>query len=205
MAELIIAVDAVGIRALAGPITAAAILFARDAQEPKFEIHDPLKETRSVYTLDDPRKLPSTVLPLVVAHLKKMSLSFSCTHRSPGQIQNAREAAWDAMGQAAARCAERAIFTRRHEVQKGTDALEIYIPTGGHCPYALVGRIGQRPMATDWRRNAASVLAHAARTEVMHALHDKYPRYEFDKNQGNISKAHKLALRKYGRTPDHRG
>lgn len=201
MAKLIIAVDAVGVRAAAGPITCAAVLFDSATIEPRFTT----SSARTPYTLLEPKKIPPLLLPHVVAHLKKVALSFACVYRDASLITNARDTSWEAMGQAAARCAERAVHTQRDALQVGTQALEIYIPPGGHCPYALVGRIGQRPVASDWRRGAAFILARAAHIEALQRLHKKYPQYEFDKNHGNLSVAHKKALRRFGRTPDHRG
>lgn len=203
MAKLVIAVEAVGVRAIAGPITAAAVLFDTEIVEPRFEVRTGPEATR--YTLRDPKKIPPQLVPHVVAHLKKVVLSFACVHRPAELVAQAREAAWHVMGQAAARCAERAVHTQLSAIQVGSQELEIHIPPGGHCPYVLVGRVGQRPVLDDWRRGAAYILARAAHVEALNRLHEKYPQYEFDKNHGNTSIAHKKALRRFGRTPDHRG
>lgn len=205
MPKLIISVEAVGQRAIAGPVTAAAVLFDAETREPRFQVEDTRRKTMVHYSLLEPKKIPAPLLPAVVAHVKKIAISFAAVHRSADLVENAREASWTAMGQAAARAAERAKHTDGSRVQVGTDALEIYIPPGGHCPYALVGRVGQRPVPSDWRRGAAFLLARAAHIDAMLQLHEQYPEYEFDKNHGNLSDAHRRALRRYGRTPGHRG
>lgn len=51
---------------------------------------------------------------------------------------------------------------------------------------------------------AASILAKVTRDQMMLELHQQYPGYYFDKNQGYGTKQHIEALEKYGITPIHR-
>ena len=51
---------------------------------------------------------------------------------------------------------------------------------------------------------AASILAKTHRDEFMLKIHDKHPQYAWDKNKGYPSKAHRLAIAKYGPTQYHR-
>lgn len=51
---------------------------------------------------------------------------------------------------------------------------------------------------------AASILAKTYRDEYMTMLHDDYPMYQWAKNKGYPTKAHRLAIEKYGTTPYHR-
>ena len=51
---------------------------------------------------------------------------------------------------------------------------------------------------------AASVLAKTHRDEYMMRLHEEYPHYGWDRNKGYPTKEHRLAIRQYGLTPDHR-
>ncbi len=51
---------------------------------------------------------------------------------------------------------------------------------------------------------AASVLAKTFRDEYMEKIHSEYPDYEWDRNKGYGTRAHRDAILKYGITPYHR-
>jgi ribonuclease HII len=51
---------------------------------------------------------------------------------------------------------------------------------------------------------AASVLAKTYRDDFMLDIHNKFPAYEWASNKGYPTKAHRLAIKKYGITPFHR-
>ncbi len=51
---------------------------------------------------------------------------------------------------------------------------------------------------------AASILAKTHRDELMEKLAQEYPNYDWSKNKGYPTKAHKLAIHKFGTTPYHR-
>ncbi|MFR3549096.1 ribonuclease HII [uncultured Coprobacter sp.] len=51
---------------------------------------------------------------------------------------------------------------------------------------------------------AASVLAKTYRDDYMNVLHEQYPQYNWDKNKGYPTKAHRTAIREFGTTPYHR-
>ena len=51
---------------------------------------------------------------------------------------------------------------------------------------------------------AASVLAKTYRDDFMLKLHTEYPVYDWNKNKGYPTKAHRLALMQHGPTPYHR-
>jgi ribonuclease HII len=51
---------------------------------------------------------------------------------------------------------------------------------------------------------AASVIAKVHRDALMRSLHEKYPRYGFDRNKGYGTEEHMDALEKYGPCPIHR-
>lgn len=51
---------------------------------------------------------------------------------------------------------------------------------------------------------AASILAKTYRDELMAKLHNQYPQYQWDKNQGYPTAKHREMIRKYGNTPHHR-
>ena len=51
---------------------------------------------------------------------------------------------------------------------------------------------------------AASVLAKTYRDDLMNRLHDEFPVYQWTKNKGYPTKAHRAAIRQFGTTPHHR-
>jgi ribonuclease HII len=51
---------------------------------------------------------------------------------------------------------------------------------------------------------AASILAKTYRDEYMRQLHEKYPSYDWRRNKGYPTKAHREAIRQYGATVHHR-
>lgn len=52
--------------------------------------------------------------------------------------------------------------------------------------------------------SAASIIAKVSRDENMKLISKIYPQYEFDKNQGYLSKNHIEAIKKFGYTKFHR-
>jgi len=51
---------------------------------------------------------------------------------------------------------------------------------------------------------AASIVAKVTRDTLMAALHDRYPAYNFKQHKGYPTKAHRVAIVKYGACPEHR-
>lgn len=51
---------------------------------------------------------------------------------------------------------------------------------------------------------AASVLAKTHRDEIMYKLHEEFPVYDWNKNKGYPTKAHREAIINHGDTPYHR-
>jgi ribonuclease HII len=51
---------------------------------------------------------------------------------------------------------------------------------------------------------AASVLAKTYRDDFMNQLHKQYPNYQWNKNKGYPTKAHREAIREFGATEHHR-
>ncbi|MCQ2213309.1 MAG: ribonuclease HII [Bacteroidaceae bacterium] len=51
---------------------------------------------------------------------------------------------------------------------------------------------------------AASILAKTYRDDYMHALHEEYPFYGWDKNAGYPTKAHRQGIKEHGTSPYHR-
>lgn len=52
--------------------------------------------------------------------------------------------------------------------------------------------------------SAASITAKVARDALLRKLHEQYPMYGFDSHKGYPTKFHRVALEKFGLTPEHR-
>ena len=76
---------------------------------------------------------------------------------------------------------------------------------GNFCPrLAVPCRAIIRGDATEPAISAASILAKVARDSEMQRLDSSYPQYGFAAHKGYPTKAHLLALRRYGPCPIHR-
>lgn len=51
---------------------------------------------------------------------------------------------------------------------------------------------------------AASILAKTYRDEYMEKIHNEFPMYDWKKNKGYPTKAHRLAIKEFGASPYHR-
>lgn len=186
-------------------MVAAAVLFPSDTKMPRFQAQHPDRKVTQIFSLLEPKHIPPSVVPYIVEHLKKLALSYAVVQRPAVRVVNSEDTPWAVMGQAAARTAERAAHLSRQDVQVGREQLEIHIPAGGALPYEFVGKIGQRPVVTDWRRSAAHLMArHVHRTHML-ALSEQYPDHGFDQHLGRDSPEHRRAIKQYGATPEHRG
>jgi ribonuclease HII len=52
---------------------------------------------------------------------------------------------------------------------------------------------------------AASILAKTHRDEFMRSIHNEHPHYQWDKNHGYPTRAHREAILEFGPCPHHRG
>lgn len=204
MAKLVISVGVAGVHAIAGPLFGAAVLFSNDTKMPRFQTEDRANNVTRIFSLLEPDKIPAALVPHVVDHIRKIALTHALVHRPACRVVSSTDTPWTVMGQAAARTAERAAHLHRSDVQVGTRELEIHVPPGGFLPYEFVGKIGQRPVKTDWRRNAATLLAQHTHRAYMLEVADRYPDYKFAEHFGNDTPTHRRALKTFGPTPEHR-
>lgn len=92
----------------------------------------------------------------------------------------------------------------RHPKQSTLIVLDGIIEFPTH-PYALAEAISlPKADALIPQVSAASIIAKHSRDAYMQDLHQKYPQYEWDKNVGYPSPAHKAAIKKYGICKEHR-
>jgi ribonuclease HII len=170
--------DEAGRGCLAGPVTAAAVILPEGFSHP---------------LLDDSKKLSPSRRAELAFLIREQAMSYGIAHVSHQAIDeinilNASIRAMHlALDQLATVPAAIAVDGNRFKPYKG-------IPH--HCLVRGDGRF--------LNIAAASILAKTARDALMCELHETYPQYQWDRNKGYPTKAHREALRAYGPTPHHR-
>ena len=170
--------DEAGRGCLAGPVTAAAVILPESFQNP---------------FLDDSKKMSESRRLELATQIREEALAYAVSHVPPGTIDkvNILKASILAMHQA-------------------LDQLQVrpnFIAVDGNR-FLAYGEIPHQCLIKGDGRflniAAASVLAKTARDELMKELHGKFPHYQWDKNKGYPTQAHREALQKFGPTPHHR-
>ena len=186
-------VDEAGRGCLAGPVVAAAALFA-----PGFPFHDALPG------LDDSKKLTAKVRERLVPHIKEHAVAWSIGLSWPEEIDrvNILNATFRAMS--------RAVFGLKKSAPLpslaiyGTHAIRLdawqavtTAPIPEQCAVidgdALIPQIA-----------AASVLAKTFRDKLMAKLDMRYPGYGFAIHKGYGTQEHRAAVAKHGPCGMHR-
>jgi ribonuclease HII len=170
-------VDEVGRGALAGPVTAAAVVLASDAR---------------IEGLNDSKKLTREARERVAVSVREQAVAWSIAHAQPAEI--------DAMGIGRAtrlawrRALEGLGLPYDHVIVDGNDGrdlgLEVTMVVRGDSRVACIA--------------AASVIAKVARDALMAELSPSYPGYGFDGNRGYGSSDHLEHLRLAGPCDIHR-
>jgi ribonuclease HII len=175
--SVIAGVDEVGRGALAGPVTAAAVILASDAR---------------IEGLNDSKKLTREARERIAAAVLEQAVASAVAHAQPAEI--------DAMGIGRAtrlawrRALEGLGMPYDHVIVDGNDGrdlgLEVTMVVRGDSRVACVA--------------AASVIAKVARDALMAQLSPAYPGYGFDGNRGYGSPDHLEHLRLVGPCDIHR-
>lgn len=174
---LICGVDEAGRGPLAGPVSAAAVIF---------------DEANPIPGLADSKKLSEKKRDLLAPIIRTRALAWSVAYASVEEIDNLNilQATLLAM-----RRAVEGLNVRPQQVM--VDGL--YCPDTGIPSQAIVK--GDSKVA---EISAASILAKTARDELMLKLHDQYPHYGFAVHKGYPTAAHLAALREHGVSEVHR-
>ena len=190
--------DEAGRGCLAGPVTAAVVLF-----EDSFENA----------ILNDSKKLSEKSRELLKPIIEGKAVSFAVTHLFPNEIDeiNILNASMKAMQE----CILKLNKIPKFIIVDGNRALNAKL--GLKCS---VGKIfsnqeiellksipNQSIIKGDAKYlsiAAASVLAKTYRDEYMNKIHEEFPMYNWKKNKGYPTKEHREAIRKYGITKYHR-
>ncbi len=188
---LLIACDEVGRGAVAGPVAVGAVVM--DAAGARRRIPEGLRDSKLVAEHHRP-----AVAARAAGWVRASSIGWS----DAGEID--RVGIIRALGLAALR----ALDSLRAAGEVPEDALVIldgnhdYItPAGGAALRVQPIVKADRDLAS---AAAASVLAKVARDALMVSLHDEHPSYDWARNKGYASAAHREAIRAFGLTSHHR-
>ena len=170
--------DEAGRGCISGPVVAAAVILPKDCIIP---------------TLNDSKQLSAKKRQLLVPIIKEMALAYSVAFIDQVRIDeiNILNASFEAM-------------------HKAVDGLkqrpELLLIDGNRFnPYPEIDHeCIIKGDAIFLSIAAASVLAKEARDDFMRKIHKEYPHYDWQKNMGYPTKAHKAAVVEYGITKYHR-
>lgn len=180
--RFIAGLDEVGRGPLAGPVVAAAVIFA-----PDFELSDDYKFLTDSKKISQSRRLQ--LFPLI----KSQALACEIGVVSPGTIDkiNILEASLLAMAKATQKLSTTAdyLLVDGKFIIKQIKTPQKAIISGD----SLIASIA-----------AASIIAKVSRDWLMTQYHEEYPNYGFDQHKGYGTKQHLAAIQKYGPCPIHR-
>lgn len=175
---LLAGIDEVGMGPLAGPVVAAAVIFAPDKPIPA--------------ALDDSKRLTAKVRTELYGQICRVALACGVGWVTPSEIDT------DTIYQAGLLAMERAL--QQLACQPG--ALLIDARRLPRCPlpqYPLIGGDGQSASIA-----AASIVAKCCRDAWMVEQDRHYPAYGFAQHKGYPTPSHLAALARFGPSPLHR-
>ena len=170
--------DEAGRGCLAGPVFAAAVMLPPD-------FHDPL--------LNDSKQMSERNRDKLRAVIEREAIAWAVEAVSAARIDeiNILNASFEGMSLAVERLSPAPEFLA---IDGNRFRTHLTIPwqciVKGDGKYADIA--------------AASVLAKTHRDEYMRRLDAEYPQYGWAKNKGYPTRAHRLAIRRYGLSPYHR-
>ncbi len=176
--QLIAGVDEAGRGPLVGSVFAAAVILPGHYHLPG---------------LTDSKKLSESKRDELALLIKEQAVGFAIAEANVAEIAqlNILHATMLAM--------KRAIHALSPEA-------ELALIDGNRIPseLAINARAIVKGDLTEPTISAASILAKTARDAQMHALHQQYPEYGFDKHKGYGTAVHLAALTQYGLLTEHR-
>jgi ribonuclease HII len=170
--------DEAGRGCLAGPVTAAAVILPSNFTSDR---------------LNDSKKLSLKVRLELKEKIEQEAVAFAVAHVFPEEIDqiNILNASIKAMHLALAQLQ----IVPEHILVDG-NRFHPYADIPHQCMIKGDGRF--------LNIAAASVLAKTARDAYMANLHKDFPAYQWDKNKGYPTRAHREAIQKCGSNPHHR-
>ena len=170
--------DEAGRGCLSGPVFAAAVI---------------LPTNFKCDSLNDSKQLSEKTRNELRTIIENKAIAFAVAHCTPQEIDkiNILWASVEAMHRAIAKLKA----TPQHILVDG-NRFKPY----KEIPHTCVVKGDSKFMSIA----AASVLAKTHRDEHMKKLHNDYPQYDWDKNKGYPTRAHRKAIKEFGITPYHR-
>ncbi len=170
--------DEAGRGCLAGPVTAAAVIFPENFSSSLLKDSKILSE-----------KTRFELRPLI----EKEAIAFAVTHLPPEVIDsiNILNAAIKAMQESLSKLAPQPL----HILVDGNR-----FQAFNGIPHTCIVKGDSKYLSIA----AASILAKTYRDEYMNQLHEAFPMYNWKQNKGYPTKEHREAIRKYGATQHHR-
>ncbi|MBO5489393.1 MAG: ribonuclease HII [Eubacterium sp.] len=170
-------IDEAGRGPFAGPVVAGAVVLPRGLK---------------IQGLNDSKKLSAKKRDELFDIIKEKAISYGVGMSSPARIDeiNNLQATYEAM---------------QHAVEDLDVVPDLLLNDAVTIPQVPIKQVGI--IKGDGRSlsiAAASVIAKVTRDRLMEQYAELYPEYDFDKNKGYGSEAHRAALKKYGACPIHR-
>lgn len=173
-----VGLDEAGRGCLSGPVFAAAVILP-----PNFKCE----------ALNDSKQLSEKTRNELRTIIEKEATHYAVAHCTPQEIDdiNILWASVEAMHRAVAKLKE----TPQHLLVDG-NRFKPY----KKIPHTCVVKGDSKYMSIA----AASILAKTYRDEHMKKLHNEFPQYDWNKNKGYPTRAHREAIKEFGVTPHHR-
>lgn len=170
--------DEAGRGCLAGPVFAAAVILPEDFTHP---------------LINDSKKLKASDRYAAREVIQREALTWAIARCSPAEIDefNIFRSSYLAMHRALDRLSQRP----EHLLIDG----KFFIPYG-ELPYDCIIKGDGKYLSIA----AAGILAKTYRDDHMRELHQRYPQYGWDRNQGYPTRGHRAAIVQHGVTPEHR-
>lgn len=170
--------DEVGRGCLAGPVVAGAVIFPADYKHP---------------TLTDSKQLSPSKRKQLQSDIIRDAMAWNVAFVDNREIDRTNIL--------------RAAIAAMHIAIEGLSIIPEFIIVDGNCFYPYRNIPHQTFVKGDSRYlsiAAASILAKVARDEYMERVAINYPQYGWEQNKGYGTKAHRIAIEKFGITPLHR-
>ena len=175
--------DEAGRGCLAGPVVAAAVILPRGFYHP---------------LLNDSKQLSEHNRELLRPYIEENALAWAVCFVDAQEIDriNILQASITAMQ----RALDKLAVEPEHIIVDGNKFREYRSLSGRRIPYHCIVK-GDSKYASI---AAASVLAKTHRDEYMAKIAGEYPNYNWEKNKGYPTKAHRKAIAEFGISPYHR-
>ena len=190
--------DEAGRGCLAGPVTAAVVLFKNSFENP---------------ILNDSKKLTEKTRKVLRPIIEQQALTFAVTHLFPDEIDeiNILNASMKAMQECVLKLNKIPAYIIVDGNRMLNSKLGLKCKVGKVLSQDEINLLQSIPNQCIVKGDAkylsiaaASVLAKTHRDEYMNKIHEEFPMYNWKKNKGYPTKEHREAIRKYGPTKYHR-